>query len=551
MKARAYRYSRWDGSQDINLKWKALTDELMDLFLEAGDFPMAMEWLFRQGFNLELQKELVTGLNKMISELMKLRRKLLGDFSLSNLGVEFRKELNKIIEMEKDALQQELEQTAHKFSITRSEALKQRIEELFHREAFLNRLPHKIKDALESLKDYRWTSPQAEQHYKKLLDTIRKIKDFASQNWFNGLTPLTIEQALEIIDRIQRINRLLELLDQNKIEKVNLDDIEEFLGTEARRSLEAMLEFTEFLLNAGLIHRTDEGFDITAKAAQRIGKKALSEIYTMVSRHQFGTHTSPSFGAGSILPDSSKPYEYGDPFNIDLKGTLMASIQRQALEGKTFDPPIKMHPQDMQVNKMDFSSSSSTVLLLDMSLSMIREGRFGSAKKVAIALDNLVRNFFPRDKLHVVGFATVARELKGKELLKASGNPAGDIFTNIQDALRLAMKLLASSPAGNRQIILITDGQPTAYTSEGKLHIEWPMFGVSPNANRETLKEVKKVTSFGAVINTFMLDNSPALVHFVNEMTRINRGRAFFTTPRTLGKYLLVDYIERKKKMVH
>lgn len=551
MKVRAFRYSRWDGSQDIQLKWKALTEELMDLFLEAGDFPMAMEWLFRQGFDMELQKELVMGLNKMISELMKLRRKLLGDFSISNLGAEFRKELDKIIEIEKNTLQKELEQSAKEFSLTRSESHKQRLEELFNREAFLNSLPPKIKDTIETLKNYQWTSSEAQERYRKLIDAIQKIKDFASQNWFSGVAPLTVEQAMELIDRIQRINRLLELLDQAKIEDVNLNDIEEFLGTDARRSLEAMLEFTEFLLNTGLIHRTEEGFDITAKAVQKIGRKALSEIYATVSRHQFGAHPSPSFGAGTILPDSSKPYEYGDPFHIDLKGTLMASIQRQALEEKKLDPPIKMHPKDLQVNKMEFSSSTSTVLLLDMSLSMVREGRFGAAKKVAIALDNLVRNFFPRDKFYVVGFATVARELKGKELLTAGGNPAGDIFTNIQDALRLAMKLLASSPAQNRQIILITDGQPTAYTLEGKLHIEWPMFGVSPNANRETLKEVKKVTSFGAVINTFMLDNSPALVNFVNEMTRINRGRAFFTTPRTLGKYLLVDYIERKKKLVH
>jgi uncharacterized protein with von Willebrand factor type A (vWA) domain len=185
-----------------------------------------------------------------------------------------------------------------------------------------------------------------------------------------------------------------------------------------------------------------------------------------------------------------------------------------------------------------------------MSLSMVREGRFAAAKKVAIALDHLIKTRFRRDRFHVIGFATLARELKGNQLVNARGAFGGDIFTNIQDALKLAAKLLARTGARNKQIIIVTDGQPTAYTAAGELHVEWPVFGTSPNAMRETLKEVRRATKSGIIINTFMLDASPELMRFVDMMTRMNRGRAFYTTPDKLGQYLLVDFVRHRKRML-
>jgi uncharacterized protein with von Willebrand factor type A (vWA) domain len=179
------------------------------------------------------------------------------------------------------------------------------------------------------------------------------------------------------------------------------------------------------------------------------------------------------------------------------------------------------------------------------------QGRFPAAKRVALALDQLIRTTYPRDELYIIGFSTGARRLTTPELAVTAWD-SNDPFTNIQEALSAAAKLLSRQRSSNRQIILITDGQPTAYYMDGYLQVELPMFfgGLSPRATFETLKEVKRVTSMGIKINTFMLDDSASLRRFVEEMTRINKGRAFFTTPSQLGKYLLVDYLKRKKKVL-
>jgi len=565
MKERIYRYSRWDGSQDVDLRWEKLTTELFDRFLETGDFSLAMEWLLRQGFDFDMDGFEMQGLNKMIGELLRLRRDILERFSLSQLGKEVQKRLDQILNLERAAISGRFEEARRNYQADPSEANRKQMEDLFQREGRLANLPPRLKNALESLKNYDWLSPEAEKRFKELTQRIQQIQKFAAQNWFSGNRPMTLEETIEMIDRIRRINRLIEALDNGQLTNINLEDLANFLGPEARQAVETMLNFMEYLQNMGFIHRSEEGWDLTARAIRRIGQRALKDIYAGVHKDAFGSHETRHRGIGMPLPDSPKPYEYGEPMNVDLKATLMAALERNAAEAPLVAPgedgfqtrglnplsPIKIDPRDFQVSRMEYQTSTSTVLLLDMSLSMVREGRFVAAKKVALALEHLIRSQYPRDMFHVVGFSTVARELRGKELAHASGNIGGDIFTNIQDALRLAIKLIARGGSRNKQIILITDGQPTAYTLDGKLHVEWPMFGISPNANRETLKEVKRITSCGATINTFMLDSAPELMRFVNELTRINRGRAFYTTPEKLGQYLLVDYMQRKRKVVH
>jgi len=191
------------------------------------------------------------------------------------------------------------------------------------------------------------------------------------------------------------------------------------------------------------------------------------------------------------------------------------------------------------------------VLCLDMSWSMSWEGRFAAAKKVAMAMETLIRSKFPRDFFSIVGFYTRAVELKLKDLPEASWN-MGDPFTNLQDGLRLASDLLVRHPSRNQHIIVITDGQPTAYFLNKRLYCEWPLSfgGISMRAAQETLKEVERITRKGITINTFMLDDSPSLRAFVDKMTQINRGRALFTRPDHLGEYMLVDYLSKKRKRV-
>jgi uncharacterized protein with von Willebrand factor type A (vWA) domain len=194
---------------------------------------------------------------------------------------------------------------------------------------------------------------------------------------------------------------------------------------------------------------------------------------------------------------------------------------------------------------------NATVLLLDMSWSMSWEGRFAAAKKVALAMQALMRKRYPRDFFAVVGFYTRAVRLNLAELSEATWN-MGDPFTNLQDGLRLGGELLSQQRAGNKNIIVVTDGQPTAYYIGGRLYCEWPMSlgGLSTRATVETLREVERVTRKNVRINTFMLDDSPPLRAFVDKMTAINRGRAFYTTPSELGRYVLVDYVGRRRKMI-
>jgi uncharacterized protein with von Willebrand factor type A (vWA) domain len=241
--------------------------------------------------------------------------------------------------------------------------------------------------------------------------------------------------------------------------------------------------------------------------------------------------------------DQTRPYSYGDPMHLDLAGTLKKALLRTA------GVPIQVSPEDFTIYDTDHTTTSSTVLLLDMSWSMSWEGRFAAAKKVALALESLIRTRYPRDYFSVVGFFTRAVELKIKDLPEASWN-MGDPFTNLQDGIRLASDLLHRHPSHNQNIIVVTDGQPTAYFSRGRLYCEWPLSfgGISMRAAQETLREVERATQRKITINTFMLDDSPSLRAFVDKMTLINRGRAFYTRPDHLGEYLLVDYVSRKKK---
>jgi uncharacterized protein with von Willebrand factor type A (vWA) domain len=284
---------------------------------------------------------------------------------------------------------------------------------------------------------------------------------------------------------------------------------------------------------------------LSPKGVRKIGQLALRDIYQGLLRDRTGGHATDHRGTVRLRPEDIRPWRYGEPLEIHLGETLKRAVARRP------GTPVALEPDDFQVFAAEQTTTSSTVLLLDMSWSMSWEGRFAAAKKVALALESLVRARYPRDYFAIVGFFTRAVELKLHDLPEASWN-MGDPFTNLQDGLRLATDLLARHPSTNQHIIVITDGQPTAYFAKGRLHCEWPLSfgGISMRAAHETLREVERVTRRGITINTFMLDDSPSLRAFVERMTRINKGRALYTRPDRLGEYLLVDYIAKKRKRV-
>jgi uncharacterized protein with von Willebrand factor type A (vWA) domain len=250
-------------------------------------------------------------------------------------------------------------------------------------------------------------------------------------------------------------------------------------------------------------------------------------------------------------PDETRPYRFGEALDLDVVRTLLGAVKRHAAgaPGRPLPRPLPLSVEDFALRECDHSTRTTTVLLLDMSWSMSWAGRFPAAKRVALALDHLVRTRFPRDHFFVVGFSTRARELHPTELPQVSWD-MGDPFTNLQEGLLIAERLIARHPSNSPQVLVITDGQPTAYFRDRELHVEWPMGfgGVSPRAVAETMKQVRRITGRGATINTFMLDDAPELVGFVERMTEINRGRAFFTSPEKLGSFLMVDYLKGHRK---
>ena len=295
---------------------------------------------------------------------------------------------------------------------------------------------------------------------------------------------------------------------------------------------------TEVLEKAGYVERRDRRLELTPRGMRRIGKAALKDVFEQLKRSRLGQHNLSRAGLGTESGEELKDYEFGDPFLLDMRETLFNSLQRN---GRGI--PVRMEPQDFVIHRTEHSTEASTVLMIDMSRSMFLRGCFLAAKKVAIALDTLIRSQFPRDSLYVVGFSNHAVELKPQALPQIALNDY--VYgTNMQHGFQRARSLLAKH-RGNRQIIMITDGEPTAHLDNGRVYFAYPP---TFRTIQETLKEVRRCTRDNIVINTFMLERGPYLTEFINNMTKINRGRAFYVSPERLGEYVLVDYVGGKAK---
>jgi uncharacterized protein with von Willebrand factor type A (vWA) domain len=369
-----------------------------------------------------------------------------------------------------------------------------------------------------------------------LMDSMMPPADLAERYPFFGEEPTTLREAMGLMDRLQGIDRLESQLERGSF---RLDDVDrgladQLLGPEARNSLNQLRQVSELLEKAGYVERRGRNLELTPKGMRRIGQNALRDIFDKLRRSHVGQHQVRFSGVGTEAGEDVKSYEYGDPFLMDMKETLFNSLQR---EGSGV--PIQMAPDDFIVHKTDHSSQACTVLMVDMSRSMFLRGCFLAAKKVAMALDALIRSQYPRDKLYVVGFSNLAVELKPDALPQITLNDY--VYgTNMQHGFQLARSLLAKH-RGNKQIIMVTDGEPTAHLeANGK-----PYFAYPPTFRtiQETLREVQRCTRDRITINTFMLERGPYLTEFINRVTKMNRGRAFFVQPERLGEYILVDYV--------
>jgi Ca-activated chloride channel family protein len=290
--------------------------------------------------------------------------------------------------------------------------------------------------------------------------------------------------------------------------------------------------------------QTEARFEITDKTIDFLGFKTLQDLMGSVGRSSFGRHDTRDLSTGVESGGVSRPYEFGDTLNMDVSETLFNAVRREGAK-----VPIEMTYSDLMVHQCEYHSSCATVLLLDCSHSMILYGedRFTPAKRVAMALSHLIRTQYPGDTLSLVLFHDSAEEVPLGELARVQ---VGPYYTNTREGLRMAQRILLRQKKDMRQIIMITDGKPSALTLEdGRIYKN--AFGLDPFVVGQTLEEVNKCKRAGILINTFMLATDYSLVHFVQKITEMCRGKAYFTTPYTLGQYLLMDYMHRKTKQIH
>ena len=430
------------------------------------------------------------------------------------------------------------------------QSLEQLIEEMQQQasvmQALLDSLPPELRQQLQDLLMDKVGDVDLQRQLQELsinLDILYPSRELQNQYPFHGDEELDLLQAMSLMDNLQDLDDLEKELERTQyggdLEDIDEEKLRELLGEEAAETLKQLKEFLEILEEAGYIRRKGKAWELTPKGVRKIGEKALGEIYSQLKKSSFGKHALPERGPSGERADETKRYEFGDPFHLNLGETIMNAVLREGPQ-----VPVRLDKDDFEVFRSETLTSTTTVMMLDLSWSMALRGSFQAAKRVALALQNLIRTQFPKDSLYILGFSAYARELRPDELPYVRWDESV-LGTNMHHAFMIAQKLLARHKVGTRQIIMISDGEPTAHLEHGRSYFAYPL---SPITIRETLKEVRRCTRKGIVINTFMLDRNYYLKEFVNQIAKMNKGRVFYTTPENLGQYLLVDYVSQKRK---
>ena len=387
--------------------------------------------------------------------------------------------------------------------------------------------------------DLRWQMDQLGQNLQQAFPDLPWNRRYD----FEGQDPLGFAEAAQMMNELGDLDQLENLLrgasSPGALAEVDLDRARELLGDESARSLEKLSELAQMLEEAGLIEQKEGRLELTPAGIRKIGKNALGELFSKLAQDKVGQHEMNRTGVGHERAYETKPYEFGDPFNLSIERTIRNAIARSG--GGT---PVHLTPDDFEIERTETLIRSSTVLMVDLSLSMPMRDNFLAAKKVAMALHSLISSQFPRDYLGLVGFSEVARIIEPHDLPEVSWDFV--YGTNMQHGFQLSRQLLARQ-SGTKQIIMITDGEPTAHiTRSGDVQFHYPPVQETIDA---TLAEVMRATREGIRINTFMLDATGYLQSFIEKLTRLNQGRAFYTTPETLGDYVLTDFVSHRRQL--
>jgi uncharacterized protein with von Willebrand factor type A (vWA) domain len=646
-----YRYSRWDGSQKIDLDADQLLSAMADDLLADGDPWRALRRLMQQGARTP-EGQRMPGLKDLLDRLRKQRQERLSRYDLGSSLEDIKKKLEEVVQTEREGITQRTPEGR----------------ERQQREQKLDAIPPDPAGRLRDLQSYDFVSPEAKQKFDELLASLRQqmmqpmfntmqqalqnmspqdlarmremmqdlnrmlrqkaegdepdfdafmdkwgqhfpgvesldqlieqlgrqmaamqslmqslspdqrnqlnemlrnmmlqderleaqmrqlamnlsqflpLDEMARRYPFQGDEELSMQEAMRLMNEMQEMDdlereirgvRALEDLDQ-----VDRERVERLLGPEAAEDLQRLKELTKQLEDAGYLEREGDELSLTARAIRKIADQALRDVFAVLKRDRLGGHAIDRRGAGGDQTDETKAYEFGDPFLLDLKETVMNAVERRGP-----GTPIQLAPDDFEVYRTELRTQAATVVMLDMSRSMLNNGYFLPAKKVALALHALIRGQFPRDALYIVGFSLYARTFTPEQLPTLSWSE-WNIGTNMHAGFALSRRLLGKHISGNKQILMVTDGEPTAHLENGVADFSYPP---TERTFQETLKEVQRCTREGITINTFMLERSSWLVGFVEQMARINHGRAFMTSPDRLGEYVVVDFVRSRRRLI-
>jgi len=617
---RTYRYSEWDGTQDIfELDKDELMDELGRNLMYDGNLSYILWKMQRQGIR-DRQGRHLPGIQDLLQRLRQRRQAQLDKYNLGSVLDEIRQKLDDILKTEREGIQKRLDEARQKaekgapdLSPEVGQKLLKTVEDMAARNLEkLDNLPTDMGGQIRELNDYDFMDEEARQKFQELMEMLKRhalqsyardltqrMKDMDASSLaamrhlslspedrqaledlmqsmldeatqyelakmaanletlypsdklqreypFSGEESISYTEALKLMEMLQDMDKLeTQFKDaqwNRSLDEVDEEMVRELMGNEEAEELERLRNMTRVLEEAGYIRRKGNRYELTPLGIRKIGEKALRDVFAQLRKDRTGQHDIKFHGTSGEQADETKKYEFGDAFQLDLQRTIMNSLYREPLP-----PPVKLSPDDFEVFKSEQLTRSATVLMLDLSLSMPMRGNFQAAKQVAIALDGLIRSQYPRDSLYIVGFSSYARQLK-KEDLPYMGWDEFDPYTNIQQGLSMARKLLERDRCSNKQILLVSDGEPTAHLEGGHIYFQYPP---SLRTIQLTLREVKNCSKQGVVINTFMLGEGNFLNAFVTQMARINKGRIFFTSADTLGRYILVDYVSSKRRAVH
>ncbi|HEY7164323.1 MAG TPA: VWA domain-containing protein [Candidatus Binatia bacterium] len=603
---RIHRYTQWDGTQEILFP---TTDDVLkhlaDNLLEEEGVRKALRDLMRRGLRSEDGQRSVKGIRDFLREAEERRKELLNKYSpdsfkltpqeqkalsdkLSSLAEKleayhdtmrnFMERLSGKYADNMDEMQRRMDEAYQRYQELRNRLKNQisdrgmqqsqqtgqnyqdlmdmleRMSKLLEDENFLKNLPNMLDAAVDDLdnllENLDSLTQEQLQHLSDMMNQMQQLEQLMNQYPFHGSQRMGMGEAGQILGQMRGLERFLRWGQRGMGDpsELDLDEIKNLLGEEAYEHLNYLKNVEQMLEEEGYVVRTSHGLKLTPRGMRKIGDKALREIFHMLNKSRWGSHNTAARGSHGERLEETKKYEYGDPMNVNVTETLM-----NALGKRKKGAPLKVAPEDFSVQRVEFSTSSETALLIDVSYSMLMNDALHAGKKVALALHRLIETKYPQDTLHLVAFRSNAKLIKAEDLPSiVSLTYFMEHGTDIKEALRFARQLLGSHKTTNRQIILITDGEPTAATLDrgGRLHSGWGSALLHSRIVHETLKEVKRCTQSGIKINTFMLGADFYRQGFIDQLSRLNTGRVFYTSPDQMGNYIVVDYIANKRKRI-